>query len=169
MDGLLKVDVCSRIPYGVKAISMYSSSEGEEVTGMYPSGEFYLGDNHKIVHSSIKPILFPISCLIKEIQFRGRKIIPLVEIGKMEGLDGQPAIDYVYGRLYRALYENDIEMCYDIVERSFKIERIDGSENFPCNVVKSLDWLNSRMIDYRGLIDKGLAKSVFDLKENPYE
>lgn len=167
----MKVDVCSRILYGVKAISMYSSSEGEEVVGLYPSGEFFLGDNRKIVHSSIKPILFPISCLIEQIQFRGEKIIPLVEMGKAAGFRGQPTVYLAYGSVYTALYEDGIEFCYHAEECSLSADRnkIPRRESFPCNEVEIVDWLNSHMIDYRGLIEKGLAKSVFDLKKNPYE
>lgn len=174
MDGLLKVDVCSRIPYGVKAISMYSSLGGEEVTGLYPDGKFFLGENNKIVHSSIKPILFPISCLTEEIQFHGEKIVPIICLAKIEGcLDEVIEAKCKYNHLYTALGKvngDELEFVFDSEDKSFTL--YDENNSSPYEVLCSLklyDWLNSHMIDYRGLIDKGLAKSVFDLKENPYE
>lgn len=174
MDGLLKVDVCSRIPYGVKAISMYSSSGGEEVTGLYPDGKFFLGENRKIVHSSIKPILFPVSCLTEEIQFHGEKIVPLIQLAKIDGhLEEIISVESKYDCLYVAsgrMDQDKLEFIFDSSDQSFTVYNNDDSS--PSDVLYSLkmyDWLNSHMIDYRGLIDKGLAKSVFDLKENPYE
>lgn len=175
-EELLKIDIYSRLPYGVKAISASSSSQGEEVTGMYPSGEFFLGDNHKIVHNPIKPILFHISCLTEEIQFRGEEIVPLIELAKIEGhLEKITRLENKWGVLQIAsgrMCESDLELefAFDSDDKSFTIA--DSKDATSLDVFNSLalyDWLNSHMIDYRGLIDKGLAVSIWDLDENPYE
>ena len=39
---------------------------------------------------------------------------------------------------------------------------------FPCDAVPLVDWLNKKMFDYRGLIEKGLAIEVTK-ENNPYK
>lgn len=168
-EELLKIDICSRLPYGVKALSKFSLSP-DIVSGMYINGAFFLGDNEKLIHSPIKPALFPVSYLTEEIQFRGEKIVPLIQLAKICGsLEGEVKVGRRYC-LYIAFAESKMELIYDSNDQSFAL--YDSRNSIPYEVISSLemyDWLNSHMIDYRGLIDKGLAMSVFDLKENPYE
>lgn len=46
MDGLLKIDICNRLPYGVKALAQLCPIPSI-VTGIYPDGKYFLGDSRE--------------------------------------------------------------------------------------------------------------------------
>lgn len=170
-EKLLKIDICSRMPYKVKALSKFSLSP-DIVSGMYINGAFFLGDNEKLIHSPIKPILYPISCLTEEIRFRGEKIVPIEIIGKTYA----PGGSFGNGVFGWDEYINDDYQDYYIHWNNLVGEFYISCDEDPMYgsgrtilTIGMVDALNRLMIDYRGLIDKGLAVSVFDLKENPYE
>lgn len=91
-----------------------------------------------------KPILFPLSAINEKIEIRRKNVIVKREINK---------------RIDKGSYCIDAAGNIDIVEWSYVL-----SEDY----INILDTFNRYHIDYRGLIDKGLAISVFDLPENPY-
>ena len=140
---LLIKDLCARLPYGVKVIEY---------------GEIYPANLHNISsiattfqvyksHSdSIKPILFPLSAITQEIEVNGEKV-----------------------RIYDIINNNFdhkffIDNCGDI-----SIEEDDVSYIRLQEYRFILDAFNKYHIDYRDLIGKGFAISVFDLPENPYK
>jgi hypothetical protein len=117
----------------------------------------------------IKPILRPPSDLYKPIIHNGEEIIPIVELAKMacqfpdfkwklEKNNGSPmAVSSNYGFFY-----SEVNHCF--VEQS----NLAGSK--VCDIKYDLfDFLNELKIDYRGLINAGLAISVYDLEINPYK
>lgn len=91
-----------------------------------------------------KPILFPLSAINEKIEIRRKRVIVKREINK---------------RIDKGSYYIDAAGNIDMIECSYVL-----SEDY----INILDTFNRYHIDYRGLIDKGLAISVFDLAENPY-
>lgn len=90
--------------------------------------------------TNFKPILRPMSDLDKEITHKGETFVP---IDRLRGIDG------------------DIQ---------FKYEKLYSVKGYCMHWITAIiDNLSEWMFDYRGLIDAGLAVSVYDLKRNPYE
>lgn len=146
---LLITDLCARLPYGVKGIDTRYDKQGSfhAITGLsyIPvfgySINFDSGDNSYLEHNSFKPILFPLSAINQEIEVNGEKVCVRRNIE-----DIQLAIDET----------GDLDMT--------DIWFINPNE-----YIRVSDTLHRYHIDYRNLIGKGLAISVFDLPENPYK
>lgn len=108
-----------------------------------------------------KPILRPMSDLYVEITERGyndgKPFVPLVEFAKVR----YPYLTsrrFITDTKYFECAENDSsgwEKMYELELESMSVDE--------------LDLLHRLHLDYRGLIDAGLAVSVHDLKQNPYE
>lgn len=93
-----------------------------------------------------KPILFPMSAINYEIQVDGKEV---------------NVRDTINSFCENGLFvDSEGDIC---------IENTDVSYIFLHTYNLILDTFNRYHIDYRGLIDKGLAISVFDLSENPYK
>jgi hypothetical protein len=130
---LFFIDLCARLPYGVKAHIKYWSNLGQKyyegvytVKSVYPSLNEIYGSTEKcgveviLGYSDyfIRPYLFPLSSMTEEEEKEYKKICELdTEILVNHPMNGEP---------FPALYN-------------------------------SQDWLNKKMFDYRGLIEKGLA------------
>lgn len=168
---LLKLDICSRLPYEQKCYGKHTDNIFTIVPYDNKEGQV---DLRYALTESLNPILFPISCMISEIKVKGRVLTPLTELAKIEGCLSYDIvleeIKNIYGNKgFRAKDENRICFEYYIEDMAFHKYAEDGLEND--SVYESLsmyDWMNEYMIDYRGLINRGLAISVFDLKDNPY-
>ena len=120
------------------------------------------------------PILRPFSDLYKTIIHNGKNIIPILELAKMRiknlkwRLKRIGVQDAPYYCAKAKLKNTTIEFyfyngVFDIIRR-----------NDDCVVTvdyqyELFDYLNELKIDYRGLIDAGLAVSVYDLEVNPYK
>lgn len=139
------------------------------------------------------PILRPLSDLCTEITHAGyndgKPFVPIVELAKLMnneiewgmqyGSDGRCRGDYMYYKknyvfdfldngFFCGFYDFEDEPKYEQAKHS------PGEMNhyFPVHIKNQsslFDLLNRLMIDYRGLIPAGLAKSVHDLDKNPYE
>ena len=139
---LLIKDLCARLPYGVKV------NEGEDIYSvnvhLISSVESTL--NYYITKDCpIKPILFPMSAITQEIEVNGKEV----------------GIEEIINKHFEHYYFIDSEGDICIA---------DGEEYVYCREYRFIiDAFNKYHIDYRGLIDKGLAISVFDLPENPYK
>lgn len=139
---LLIKDLCARLPYGVKV----------KERGYIYTVDFY---NVSMIETtiqickerpdSIKPILFPLWAIDKEIEVRGEKVIAKV------------VIDSVFHHYFHVDLEGDIDL-----------ERSETSYVYCSEYVHILDTFHRYHIDYHNLIGQGLAISVFDLPENPY-
>lgn len=124
--------------------------------------------------ADIKPVLFPIDDLTNEIEFRGEKFIPLQRIADLER-----------GRVHlgdaRILGKASSEAPF-FIARYGTVDSYVGykstgafiaSESYvgiftPYHQYQMFDLMDKYMIDYRGLIKRGLAVSVHDLVKNPY-
>ena len=107
--------------------------------------------------SQLTPILRPISDLYKTITHNGKEIVPIVELAKIHRPEYKWFFDetHAYCDRERFLYFNGFN--------------VDSMNVKVCNQYKLFDYLHELKIDYRGLIDAGLAVSVYNLYENPYK
>ncbi|MEE0848252.1 MAG: hypothetical protein U0M63_01110 [Alistipes onderdonkii] len=96
-----------------------------------------------------KPVLRPMSDLCKEITDKDYN-------------DGKPFIPSDH---LKELLDGDFEDCL-ILDCRIKYS---PSEFWYSDMSAILDMFHQLKFDYRGLIDAGLAISVHDLKQNPYE
>ena len=138
---LLLKDICSRLPYGVKAyVKNWSNLERRWIEGIYTVRAVYPSLNNIVVSSElgsvevilgysdyfIKPYLFPMSSMTEE----QKKEYNLLR-------DFVPTYHYEYGDIVE-----DIELC----------------DNWG-----SIDYLIANHFDYRELIPKGLALNASGL------
>jgi len=159
---LLKIDLCGRLTYGCKYKSI-----GEDYIWEYGDIDFDSIQNVLKHDNLMKPLLFPLSCLTKEITLKGETFVPMLKILE---LNGKP--------------DRDIKRCkFDlafIYEMGFSYGKsVNGeantdwfiSESIGKNVIslKNAELLNKWHIDYRGLIERGLAIDVTTLENNPYK
>ena len=108
------------------------------------------------------PVLYPIDALYKTITHNSKEIVPIVEIGRM--------VDNINADLWK-LGEYAGKPCakkrtsYLIFD---KLGRFQYS-GYNVNSIKLFDYLQELKIDYRGLIDAGLAIDANTLEVNPYK
>ena len=126
---LLFIDLCGRLPYGVKCSHPYGigklesiakEEHGIDVTFETPDDNYYSIDD-------CKPYLFPMSSMTEE--------------QKIECFKG-----------------TDIELDeHNEIWSTFPISNTDIVLTNLNNWLKVINWLNKKHFDYRGLIEKGLA------------
>ena len=140
---LLRKDLCARLPYGVKAKVLnedilrydYSSEEGGFIKGIenVNDGLFVIEcrkDGYVLSYDEFKPDLFPLSSITEMLE-------ELNTIGFFKYCDTIANVSHLESK-------NGIsEEIYTYID----IESISGLMNF----------FHSHHIDYRGLIEKGLA------------
>lgn len=148
---LLITDLCARLPYGVKVITpdidrgnCHKFESGvftlHEIN-IYGLAEIFEEEIGVISVEDIKPILFPLSAINQEIEVNGEKVCVRRNI-------------------------EDIQLTID---ETGDLDTDDIWSINPYEYIKVPDTFNRYHIDYRGLIDKGLAISVLALPENPYK
>ncbi len=117
--------------------------------------------------SLVKPVLRPLSDLDKTITHNGKKIVPIVELAAL----AHNAEGWKYDEEYEyAVSESrDFWFCYDTLCCGIRLQTGYGDNVMIDNCIALYDYLNELKIDYRGLIDDGLAVSVYDLENNPYK
>lgn len=110
-----------------------------------------------------KPILRPMSDLYVEITERGyndgKPFVPLVEFAKVR---------YPYLTSRRFITDTKYVECAENDSSGWGKWKMYELE-LDSMSVDELDLLHRLHLDYRDLIDAGLAVSVHDLKQNPYE
>jgi hypothetical protein len=75
---------------------------------------------------------------------------------------------FVTNSLWRESWDTNYQFGYNEINAFFNTGGDDN--NFEVkNQYLIFDYLHELKIDYRGLIDAGLAVSVYDLETNPYE
>ncbi len=170
-------DICGYLPYGLK-ICIWDE-ERKRSDGIFKVGGIYNGiyldDTYDISDSELcsisydlyMPILRPLSDLYKTITHNGKEIVPIVECAKIAFPENRwgyndsgennaydkrddAVFSFEYGAFRCYYYESDV---ISIASYQFQL----------------YDYLNELKIDYRGLIDDGLAVSVYDLENNPYK
>ena len=124
--------------------------------------------------ADIKPVLFPIDDLTNEIEIHGKKFIPLEEIAQLER--GRVFLDNARV-LKKASSESELFIAAYGTDRSYVAYKNTGAfiafEDLigiwtPYHQYQMFDLMDKYMIDYRGLIKRGLAVSVHNLVKNPY-
>ena len=153
-------DICGYLPYGLWACYDSEDMSVQELGGFSP--EYWLdklGYEIECIDDEIKPILRPLSDINKPIIHNGKEEVPIVELAKIllpqENwiLNGECASNLKGWEFYFDAYFG----CFRCDDYMY-LDQISG-----------FDYLHSRFIDYRGLIDAGLAVSVYDLENNPYK
>ena len=151
--------------------------------GQHPSGNICWIDvefvaKYGIALAGYKPVLRPMSDLYKEITDKdyngGKPFVPLVELAKARHPNFDHYNFYATEQLVSCSIDSDFDnytdsgltcidtllfmvyaKCYD-----YYGDRLSFAE---------FDLLHRLHLDYRGLIDAGLAVRVYDLKRDPYE
>lgn len=153
--------IAGYLPYGLKVLPC----DGDSPTTVFEmkyhpikgDQRVVCGINTELKLSEITPVLRPMSDLDKEITHKGETFIPIDCIAEMTREDGK-----------------DSNWTHDLINW---FGEYDPTWN-TCELLMALpewliipviDKLSEWMYDYRGLIDAGLAVSVHDLKQNPYE
>lgn len=170
-EELLKIDICSRLPYGLKIRYSGSTYDCNIDPSKLNKGDVF--DIWLALTKLAKPILFPTSCLTEEIRFRGEKIVPIEIIGKIYAPRGTFENGVFGWDEYVCDDYQDYYLHWNDPLGEFFLSRDEDPNNYFLGrsvlTTDMIDALNRLMIDYRGLIDKGLAVSVLDFKKNPYE
>lgn len=142
---LLIKDLCARLPYGVIAKKEYNFvftngtiSKSKEIEKVDLEDIEYLISGDDCV-DVLKPYLRPMSSMTEE--------------EKKEYIEyaGYEIEESVNGRHYE-----------------YYLKDFCGTPNNPSVNADSVDWLNEKMFDFRGLIKKGLAIKVTP-ENNPYD
>lgn len=153
---LLIKDLCARLPYGVKVqtpdIDRGNCHKFESgiftlhEINIYGLVEIFEEEIGVISIEDIKPILFPMSAINQEIEVNGEKV-----------------------KIYGIINNNFNHRFFIDSDGDISIEGDDASYVYLKEYSFILDTFHRYHIDYRNLIGKGLAISVFDLPENPYK
>ena len=140
---LLLQDLCARLPYGVIAISIegigFEPVEVTSITTDVIGSKVTLDGCLVLPINKVAPYLRPMSSMTEE--------------EKKEFIEyaGYEIEESVNGRHYE-----------------YYLKDFCGTPDNPTVNTNGVDWLNKKMFDYRGLIDKGLAIEVTE-ENNPYK
>jgi hypothetical protein len=136
---------------------------GQHLTGAICWIDVKFIAQHGIALARYNPVLRPMSDLYVEISERGynngEPFVPLVEFAKVR----YPYLTsrrFITDTKYVECAENDSSGWGKWKMYELELESMSVDE---------LDLLHRLHLDYRDLIDAGLAVSVHDLKQNPYE
>lgn len=160
-------DICGYLPYDLRGIWVSPKLNGDKnyighiVHIGLLSVDYYIKNN-----ADVKPILRPLSDLYKTITHKGKEIIPIVELANLSFcFDGRNNCWVLNGHYaeYDTGYDY-IKFCYSDSRNCF-----DSTRGTIRNQYQLFDYLNELKIDYRGLIDAGLAIDANTLNENPYK
>jgi hypothetical protein len=173
-------DICGYLPYELA----FKSKKTENLLNCYSMSKIF-GYDFKVIKtesqcfaynydlSEFIPVLRPISDLYKTITHNGKEIVPIVELAKIATrLDFTPrenksAIfsDGVYTNQYFGFSKTG--SFFRLIDVN---DGYDSTENIAVdNQYKLFDYLHELKIDYRGLIESGLAINANTLETNPYK
>lgn len=153
MENKLKLKhIAPYLPYNLKCVFHTNYNGGtntiQEITGIGDSYGTYRNTCYQCIDISftqIKPILFPLDCLTKEIEVNGERFVPIEKL-EIEGF--KMSLNDFGITLHN---DNDYSFGY----------AIDVYNNI---IIKLLSW----KFDIFGLIEKGLAFPVTE-EFNPYK
>jgi hypothetical protein len=130
------------------------------------------------------PILRPLTDLYKTIIHNGEEIIPIMKLAEMAMLNlsvfdtnndiSKNRIGELYDNRKVELFILGNRYVFVYNTGRFLIKCVNTNHMFPdyfdiCNLYELFDFLNELKIDYRRLIDKGLAIDANSLETNPYK
>jgi hypothetical protein len=165
-------DICGYLPYKLKVLYEHSDTATVEVINIKGGVQLCEKGDWRKYHilkeiEKCKPILRPLSDLYKTITHNGKEIVPLLELAKMAfpkfHFEMGKALCFTEDTHYGILqfYYSDGSFLANLVDRSSRYARIDNQHQL-------FDYLHELKIDYRGLIDSGLAIDANTLETNPY-
>lgn len=129
------------------------------------------GNDYEHKPISIKPILRPLSDLIKEIEHKGEKFVPIVKLMQIAYESQDSCIPlksvYVKDNMY-TVKVNVFEFAFDIDDNSF-ISILNNSFSAVPKQLLLFQKLTEWHFDIANLISKGEAIDVNTLEENPYK
>jgi hypothetical protein len=181
-------DIACYLPYGLaiedecRIRLVYGGYIDRHEYGMWSPSDFYYKNMVDVYHASnFKPILRPFSDLYRTVTHNGEEIEPIVECAKICDnigwhLNDDPSLppSAVHGRKKEGMYERNHRVYFMFKHGSF-IARVESGTQEPDyeisvkNQVSLFDFLNELKIDYRNLIDAGLAIDANKLENNPYK
>jgi hypothetical protein len=171
-------DICGYLPHGLYVDTMLQSGAYcNKILGCMENGTIpnlfmlYRSGNITVIMKDAKPILRPSSDLYKTITHNGKEIIPILECAKMSVLRiDYPNSDWIF---------NSDENCCVKIDAEFEFTKLGFwatihtekrlHANQITNQFQLFDYLNELKIDYRGLIDAGLAVDCNTSNVNPYK
>jgi len=175
-------DISGYLPYKIHFINPEFGDpdsldvESLEVIGMPDLNHFLLDELEDEPHiTEVKLVLRPLSDLYQTITHNGKEIIPIVELACKENLNVDWRVDYdvcqaeTDGIRFVFKIEDFILFIEEYEKNIFDQELNSDMYNANISQIQLFDYLHELKIDFRGLIDAGLAVSVHDLKENPYK
>ena len=148
-------EIAGYLPYGLMCVEFgkiakiggFKKVNGDFCFNFYFNS--YVSETHHHIEL-IMPILRPLSDLYNPIQHNGKEIVPAAKI--LSNYSSTPENQYKFsGNEYK------VGLFY------FITQGVDMSD------YEIFDYLHKLKIDYRNLIDDGLAISVYDLENNPYK
>jgi hypothetical protein len=154
--------VCARIDFNGKEIKIDERdvyTMGKDFDGMECVDVGYCAG---VPLERAMPILRPLSDLRHIITHNGREIVPIIELAKI----AYPGTDW-----YLVDCGAEHDTGYDYIKFSFteKDRSFSKSNGGVANQAAIFDFLHELKIDFRGLIDDGLAIDCNALKINPYK
>ena len=171
-------DIACYLPYGLETTTD-RTSEIHTIYCMRDKYFYITGFDGIILIEFCKPILRPLSDLYKTIIHNGKEIVPIVELAKI----AFPRHKHFILRPKNGIRdERCVLFCGNLDLYDFEYNSIDSA--FYCfgsssgfireykltpNQYQLFDYLNELKIDYRGLIDVGLAIDCNTLDINPYK
>ena len=142
-------DLVSYLPYGLNIKDVKHGSVFEAlhfITTPHQDFSLFRGNFDQLINDKyLKPVLFPLSSLTKEINFNGETFVPIYKIYEFEQWDTDELEEIINDGTIEGIY-NDLNLIpYSHAEKLF-------------------EW----KIDVFGLIDAGLAEPVTE-DFNPYK
>ena len=141
--------LASYLPYGLNIKDIKHGSVFEAlhfITTPHQDFSLFKGNFDQLINDKyLKPVLFPLSSLTKEINFNGETFVPIYKIYEFEQWDTDELYEIINNGTIEGIY-NDLNLIpYSHAEKLF-------------------EW----KIDVFGLIDAGLAEPVTE-DFNPYK
>jgi hypothetical protein len=160
-------DICGYLPYSL--YGLYKTKEYKYISLSNRKTECFAGIeriinncayNNICAIETIKPILRPLSELYRKITHNGEEIIPIVECAKIykPHLRWEQNKETASSKFYKFGYDYELGF-YCFFGETHQIN----------NPYQLFDYLHELKIDYRNLIDAGLAVNANTLDINPYK
>ena len=157
-------DIAGYLPYGLKAMYAPKLTNKEKYTKIV---DIHGLNFKKELDDEIILILRPLSDLYKTITHNGKEIVPIVELAKI----AFPEFEWNLVNDIAAAADNLFIFIYDERKENQAFTAMNTDLQLPIiinNQYQLFDYMNELKIDYRGLIDAGLAIDCNTLDNNPY-
>ena len=154
--------IAGYFPYGL--VGMFKGYEHLQPTLITIGVSYYKNETTLSFDNELKPILRPLSDLYRTITHNGVEVTPIVELACMS----KPYIYWEYSGSYYACDDKKYVFLYSEEHRCFIFQKGNDANVVP-NQYQLFDYLHELKVDYRRLIDAGLAIDVNTLDVNPYK